>query len=408
MRTLLLVILLGVASTARGGDAWPQFRGPDGQGHSDSVGVPVVWSEQEHVAWKTEVPGLGWSSPVVLGTQVWMTTATEDGLSLRAVAVDRTSGRLLHDVEVFHREQPIEKHPTNSYASPTPVLEEGRIYVHFGTMGTACLDTASGDVLWRNEELIWDHEVGPGSSPAVFDGLLLFNCDGTDVQFGAALDKSTGRLVWKTNRSGVITKPPDHRKAFVTPLVVRHDGRDQVVMTGAEWVYSYDPRTGNELWNVKHPGFSVAPRPVYGHGMVYVVTGYMLPQLLAIRPGAGGSVPEVVWKTDKAVSAKPSPLLLGDELYMVSEVGLLTCMDARTGKQHYRRRLGGNFAASPIAVEGRIYCCDEDGRTIVFAAGTEYEELAINKLSGRFMASPAVAGSALFLRTDKHLYRIEN
>jgi outer membrane protein assembly factor BamB len=410
--TMQLLLVLSTAaylsSAAHSDDDWPQFRGPDGQGHSDSTGVPLVWNEQQHVAWKTEIPGQGWSSPVVLGAQVWMTTATEDGRSLRAIAVDRQSGRLLHDVEVFHRTQPIEKHPTNSFASPTPILEAGRVYVHFGTMGTACLDTASGAVLWRNELLTWDHEVGPGSSPALFESLLLFNCDGTDVQYGAALDKNTGQLVWKTARSGVIEKPPDHRKAFVTPLVIQYDGRDIVIMTAAEWVYAYDPRTGEELWNVKHPGFSVAPRPVFGHGLVYVSTGYMLPQLLAIRPGQRGSTPQIVWKADKSMSAKPSPLLIGDELYILSEVGMLSCLDAKTGQQHYRHRLGGNFAASPIAVDGRIYCCGEDGRTIVFAPGTEYQELASNQLDGRFMASPAVAGSALFLRTDTHLYRIEN
>ena len=243
----------------------------------------------------------------------------------------------------------------------------------------------------------------------MFENLLLFTCDGTDVQYVAALDKSTGELAWKTNRSGKIDKAPDQKKAFVTPLVIQSGGRDLAIMNGAEWVYAYDPRTGQEIWNVKHPGFSVAPRPVFGHGMVYVSTGFMVPLLFAIRPDGQGDMTAsgIAWKTDKSVPTKPSPLLVGDELYLVSDVGVLTCLDAKSGQSHYRRRLGGNFSASPISAGGRIYCCDEDGRTIVFAAGKEYKELAVNKLAGRFMASPAAASGALFLRTDTHLYRIE-
>lgn len=405
----MLLSWIFCTSIALAGEDWPQFRGPDGQGHSDSVGLPVTWSESQNVAWKTEIPGQGWSSPVVMDGRVWMTTATDEGCSLRAVCVDLESGRLLHDVEVFHRDKPIEKHATNSYASPTPILENGRVYVHFGTMGTACLDAATAQIIWQNQELELDHQVGPGSSPALFENLLLFCCDGTDVQYAAALDKVTGQLAWKTNRSGVIDKAPDQKKSFVTPLVIRVDGRDLAIMVGAEWAYAYDPRSGQEIWTVKHPGFSVAPRPVFGHGLVVVSTGFMLPQLLAIRPQGAGDITTsgMAWKSDKSVPTKPSPLIVGDELYLISDVGVLTCLDARSGQQHYRRRLGGNFSASPIAADGRIYCCDEDGRTIVFARGRTYQELASNKLSGRFMASPAVVGSSLVLRTDTHLYRID-
>jgi outer membrane protein assembly factor BamB len=406
----ILPLLLSCAAVARAGDDWPQFRGPDGQGHSDSLGVALAWSETQHVTWKTEIPGQGWSSPVVLGNQVWMTTATLEGRSLRAVCVDRASGKLIHDIEVFRRDAAIEKHATNSFASPTPILEGPRVYVHFGTMGTACLDTKTGQIVWQSQALQWDHQVGPGSSPALFGDLLLFNCDGTDVQYGAALDKHTGTLAWKTNRSGVIDKDADRKKAFVTPLVIDDGRRKLAIMTAAEWVYAYDPRTGEELWNVKHPGFSVAPRPVFGHGLVYVCTGFMLPELFAIRPDGAGDVSQshIAWKATKGVPAKPSPLVVGDELYLVSDAGVITCCNAKTGAAHWRQRVGGDFSASPIAADGRIYCCAEDGRTIVFAPEKKYRELAVNQLPGRFMASPAVAGRALFLRTDTRLYRIED
>ncbi len=344
-RCVLLVLLFTCAASARANEDWPQFRGPDGQGHSDSTGVPLTWSESEHVAWKCEIPGEGWSSPVILGPRIWMTTATENGCSLRAICVDRPSGRLVHNVEIFHRDKPIEKHPTNSYASPTPILEGERVYVHFGTMGTACLDARDATVVWQSQELRWDHQVGPGSSPELFENLLLFNCDGTDVQFAAALDKKTGALVWKTNRSGVIDKAPDQKKAFVTPLVINDGQRELAIMVGAEWVYAYDPRTGREIWNVKHPGFSVAPRPVFADGLLFVCTGYMLPELLAIRPQGTGDITAtgVAWKTDKSAPTKPSPLVIGNELFLVSEAGVATCLDAATGKQHWRQRLGGTF-----------------------------------------------------------------
>lgn len=407
LRFALVCLLISFVARAQGGEDWPQFRGPDGQGHSDSVGVPLTWSETEHVAWKAEIPGQGWSSPVVLGKQVWMTTATEGGLSLRAVCVDRDSGRVVHNVEVFKRDEKIEIHATNSYASPTPILEGNRVYVHFGTMGTACLDTRTAQILWTNEELHWEHQVGPGSSPALYKNLLLLNCDGTDVQFAAAIDKRTGQVAWNTKRSGVIDKAADQKKAFATPLVINVDGRDEAIMVGAEWVYTYDPLTGEELWNVKHPGFSTTPRPVYGHGLVYISSGYMMPELLAIRPKGKLTSAHVAWQTDKSVPTKPSPLLVGDELYLISEVGILSCFDAKTGKSHYRKRLGANYSASPIVVDGRIYLCDEAGKTTVFAPGTTYNELAVNQLDGRFMASPAVTGRSLLLRTDTHLYRID-
>jgi outer membrane protein assembly factor BamB len=406
--TLLWSLLAAVPVVA--GEDWPQFRGPGAQGHSDATGVPLSWSETQHVRWKTPIAGEGWSSPVIRQGQIWMTAATDEGRSLRAVCVDAKTGTIRHDVEVFHREMPLEKHTTNSHASPTPILDGDRLYAHFGTMGTACLDTSKAKVLWRSNELELDHECGPGSSPALFENLLLLNCDGTDVQYGAALDTSSGAVVWKTRRSGVIDKPADRKKAFVTPLVIQMNGQPLVIMTGAEWIYAYDPRNGKEVWNVKHPGFSVAPTPIFGHRLIYASTGYILPQLLAIRPEGTGDITDsgVVWKADKNVPTKPSPLLIGDELYLIADGGVASCWDASSGKLHWRQRLGGTFSASPIAVDGRVYACAEDGRTIVFAPGTRYQELAVNKLDGRFMASPAVSGRALYLRTDSHLYRIEN
>jgi outer membrane protein assembly factor BamB len=397
-----------LAASATGGDNWPDYRGPDKQGHSDAVGLPSEWSEGQNVAWKTALPGQGWSTPVVWGNQLWMTTATDEGRSLRALCVDRTTGKLLHDIEVFHLDKAGEIHTQNSHASPSPVIEEGRVYVYFGTYGAACLDTADGQILWTNRELTLDHQVGPGSSPCLYKDLLLLTCDGTDTRYAAAISKLDGHVVWKTPRSGVIDKPPSSRKSFVTPIVIELEGRDVAIMPGAEWVHAYDPLTGEELWNFKYPGYSNVPRPLYAHGLLYVGTGYDTPEFWAFRPGGAGDISEnVVWKANKQAPARPSAIIVGDELYMVSDTGLLTCVDAQTGQKRYTKRLGGNFSGSPIYADGRLYFCSEEGKTHVLAPGKNFEELAENQLEGRFLASPAVAGQAMFLRTDTHLYRIE-
>lgn len=409
MRFSILLAVVLACTVVQAGD-WPQFRGPTGDGLSDAVGLPETWSETEHIRWKTPIPGTGWSSPVILDGQVWMTTSLDKGKSLRAVCVDQQSGDVLHNVEVFQVEKPGEVHQTNSYASPTPVLEAGRVYVHFGTYGTACLDTSSGSVLWRNTDLKLDHEVGPGSSVALHGPLVLLICDGIDTRFVAALDKQTGKIAWKKPRPGELKVGDSSNKAFSTPLVISVKGRDQAIMPSAQRVISYDPKTGKELWQVDYPGFSNVPRPVYGHGLVFVGTGYMKPELWAIRPDGEGDVTKshVVWKVTRQAPANPSPVLHGSELYMLSDQGVATCLDAKTGKENWVQRIGGKYSASLIYADGRIYLCAEDGKTTVFAPNPlKYQQLAVNTLEKGCMASPAIADKALYLRTTTHLYRIE-
>lgn len=412
MKSILVAgIVFATVGSSSALDNWPQFRGPDGQGHADEANLPVTWSAQQNVTWRTALPGFGWSSPVIWGDQIWMTTATEDGHSLRALCVDKNSGKLLRDIEVFRRATPIKINTKNSHASPTPVIEAGRVYVNFGTAGTACLDTESGEILWRSEELQTDHKEGPGSSPVLYQNLLVQAYDGTNTQFVAALDKQTGRVVWQTPRSGAKRENTDFNKAYSTPLAVAVAGADQFVVPGADWVYGYAANTGRELWRVNYFAFSTTPRPVSGHGMVYICTGFGKTELLAIRLGGQGDVTasHVAWRCDKKdVPKKPSPLLAGDELYFVSDSGAAVCLDAKTGAEIWRQRLGGNFSASPIIASGRLYVCSEEGKTSVLAAGREYRLQATNELGKRIMASPAVSGNVLFLRTDKALYRIEN
>src|SRR5215213_6048512 len=256
----LTVLLFVSAAAARAEDNWPQFRGPTGQGISDATGLPSTWSETENVVWKTAIHGKSHSSPVVWGDQVWLTTATENGQALSVLCVDRTNGRVLRDMKLFDVALPQYAHPFNSYASPTPVIEEGRVYVTFGSPGTACLDTKTGKVLWERTDLECNHFRGAGSSPIVWKDLLIMNFDGSDFQYLIALDKTTGKTVWKTNRSvdyqdlepnGKPKADGDFRKAFATPHVAEIDGRPVLFSSGAKAHYAYDPATGKEFWRVE-------------------------------------------------------------------------------------------------------------------------------------------------------------
>ena len=399
---------------------WPEFRGPQGNATSQSDQLPLVWSEEKNVAWKTEIHGRAWSSPVVLGNQVWLTTATEDGRELFAVAVDRETGKIVHDVKVFQVERPQEIHPVNSHGSPTPAIEPGRVYVTFGAAGTAALDTASGKVLWQRRDLVVNHYRGAGSSPILFRDLLIMHFDGIDQQFVIALDKATGKTVWRTPRSidfkdlGPDGKPAadgDFRKAFATPHLVTVGGQPLLVSVGGKASYGYDPLTGKERWRLEHRStHTPAGRPVSGHGLVFYGTGWDAPELLAVRPDGAGDVTSthVAWRFTRSVPLKPSVLLAGDLIFMINDTGIATCVEAKTGTLVWQSRVGGTFSASPLHAAGRVYFFDEDGKTTVIEAGRQFKVLAENMLDNGFMASPAVAGDALIVRTTKDLYRIES
>lgn len=410
MRTTLFLLALLLPSDAGAEECWPQFRGPRGDGSTAAENLPLRWSETQNVRWKTPVHGRGWSSPVVWGDRVWMTTATEDGREMYAVAVDLETGRVLHDVRLFHNDALQETHALNSFASPSPAVEQGRVYVHFGVYGTACLDAASGKALWQRRDILCDHFRGPGSSPILFGELLVFPMDGIDVQYLIALDKRTGKTVWKTDRSTDFGQlVGDMRKAYSTPQVVEAAGRLQMICTGAQATQSYDPRTGEELWKVRHKGFSNVARPLLAHGLVMINSGFTRATLLAVRPDGHGDVTDshVVWTLDKGVPQKPSPVLAGDLLFMVGDAGIASCVEATTGKLLWQERVEGQYSASPITDGRRVYFCNHDDSTTVVAAEREFRVLAVNRLDDGCMASPAVAGDALLLRTRTHLYRIE-
>jgi outer membrane protein assembly factor BamB len=364
----------------------------------------------KNVRWKQEIPGLGWSSPVIANGRVYLTTAVPVGSSrdhsLRTLCLDAGSGRPLWNVEVFRQDgsKAPRVHTKNSHASPTPVWDGRRLFVHFGHDGTACLD-AHGNIVWKNTSLRYTPVHGNGGSPIIVDDLLVFSIDGSDVQCLVALDRATGKVRWETDRRSDAYK----KFSFSTPLLIEHKGRRQIISPASDFVGAYDPRTGKELWRVHYDGYSVVPRPVFAHGLVFLSCGYDDPVLYAIRLDGAGDVTEthVAWKAERNAPLTPSPLVVDDELYVVSDRGIATCFDARSGKVQWQERLGGNYSACPLFADGKIYFQSEEGIGSVIKPGTCFELVAKNKLEERTLASYAVADGALFIRGESHLFRIE-
>lgn len=409
----MLGLSIGLASllvspVAWGAGDWPEFRGPTGQGVSSSAGLPLRWSATENVRWKVALPGAGWSSPVLVGDRLYLTTAVPGagarGLSLRVLCLRARDGATVWDTEVFTREDGDRKHDKNTFASPTPVVEGRRLFAHFGHLGTACLDL-DGRVLWRNDELRYPPVHGNGGSPALTERALIFSADGQSDPFVAALDKATGKVLWRTPRRVDVAR----KFSFSTPLVIEHQGRRQVISPGSGAVMAYDPDTGRELWRVRYgEGYSVVPRPLYAHGLVYVASGFQQPRVLAIRPDGTGDVTDthVVWSIGRGGPHTPSLVVVGEEVYFISDAGIATCADAKTGKVHWSERLGGNYSASPLAAGDRIYFQSEQGLGVVLRAGRKFEKLAENPLGERTLASYAVGDGTLFIRGEKHLFCI--
>ena len=412
---LSTILIAFFASLAPASANWPDWRGPTGEGHSEATGLPLHWSETQNIVWKTSIHDLGYSSPVVWDNQVWITTATKKGETLYAVCVDLTSGRIIHDVEVFHPERPQRIHRNNSYATPSAVVEKGSVYVHYGSHGTACLDTKTGEVVWRRDDLNCNHLQGPVSSPILYEDLLILSLEGTDVQFVVALDKKTGKNVWRYDRPRELyenIEPLYLLKSYHTPLVVEVNGTPQLINNGAMLVTGHEPRTGKELWRVLYRDDNPISRIVSGHGLFFINSGGSpgATHLLAVRQGGVGDVTEshVVWKMTKDVPHESSPVLVRDLLYLLSDRGVLICKQATTGNTVWSERLEGQYGASLLYADNRIYISSKQGKTIVIEPGLTFRVLAVNELDGFLGASPAVAGKSLLLRTKTHLYRVQS
>jgi outer membrane protein assembly factor BamB len=431
MRLFLIALVLG-SELAAAADVWPQFRGPTGQGEALQERLPLEWSEAEGIKWKTPIAGRGWSSPVIADGRVWLTTAVEQQLddaqreeilkatatpgqmaavgsvSLKAIAIDLATGKLLREIPLFEPQAPPPIHQLNSYASPTPVLHGGRLLCHFGTFGTACVNTESGEVVWRRE-LKLQHIVGPGSSPVVYENLVIIASDGGDRQYITALDAATGDTVWEKDRPPIRAEDPDNRKAFSTPLLIEVNGRPQAVIPGAQWFVAYDPASGDELWRVDHGrGFSNVARPAFDGRLLFLNTGFGKPQLWAVRADGAGEVSDthVVWRETQQIPAMSSPAVSGGRIYLVSDGGVASCLEAESGRTLWRERMPGKYSASPLVGAGRVYFSSHEGRTTVVRDSAEFEVLAENELEGMLMASAAAVEGDLVLRSDTSLYRV--
>ena len=419
-------------------DQWPQFRGPTGDGVTHDQVVPVNFGEAEHLAWKTELPGRAWSSPVIADGVIWVTTALErvpsdneriemlresgieekkfkqlqiaKSIELKLIAIDLESGSIKKTIDLTTIETPDPIHAVNSYASPTPVIDGNFIYCHFGTYGTLCIDRESGKIRWQRR-LPLVHSVGPGSSPFIHDEMLVLIQDGVERQYVTALDKSTGETIWEVDRPEMDAPSGDQKKAYCTPIAITDKrGREQLICMASQWMIAYEPKTGEEIWRVRHgKGFSVVPRPVFADDVVYFSTGFGKPELWAVRVDGEGDVTDthVEWTVLQGIPAKPSPLLHDGFVYVVSDNGVASCFNTKDGTQVWKKRLGGDYSASPLLAGGNIYFGSHDGKVTVVKPGQDGEIVAENQLDGKIMASPAVVDDAIILRTDKAIYRIE-
>jgi outer membrane protein assembly factor BamB len=407
-----MLSLIAFALFAPPADHWPEFRGPTGDGHAHpSAMPPIEFGETKNRLWKVPFAGKAWSSPVVAGNQLWYTTATELGTEYSAVCLDRMTGKELRNLTLFKQDAPTDIRQYNTYASPTPAIADGKLFAHFGTHGTACVDLATGDVAWERKDIRVDHFRGPASSPIFFEGKLYLLFDGFDRQFVTCLNATTGKTIWEVDRnlpyknSGNEKRDNDFKKGFATAHVVTVDGTPQLVAPAAMGTVAYDPATGKELWRVITDGMNQASRPFLAGGLVFVTAGHSS-TLFAITPTGSGDVTKthVAYAKAKIAPTRPSPIAVGDDLYFVNDTGVLMSLDLKSGKEKWKESLGEKFSSSPIFAGGHLYFASESGTVFVVKPGAIYDLVAKAKLDAPIRASPAAVGRELYLRTYTHLY----
>lgn len=394
-------------------DSWPQFRGPTGQGTSTAKGLPTSWGETTNIIWKTAIPGKGHSSPVIMNDEIWLTAALDNGRSRNVLTLDYRTGKIIRNQTLYTVDNTEKCHGNNSYATPTPIIEEDRVYVTFGAPGTACLSAGTGEVIWQRTDFnITYKEVAAASSPAIYKNALIMICDGEkdSEHFVTALDKMTGKTLWRTDRTYKDGKVPSHTHAFSVPLAITVEGKDQIICPGAHGVHAYEPETGQEIWCARYNGWSVVSRPVYAKEMLYICCGVVKPMMYCINPaGAKGDITEtdkIIWKTDKKVPPMPSPLFVNDRFYTMT-ANKLACRKPETGEIIWNEAIPGQHLASPAYADGNIYLFSNSGGGAVVKASDSFQMISTNRLESGCMASPAIYGKSLVVRTETHLYRIE-
>ena len=400
--------------TSKQSSNWTFYRGSNLDGVSLNKDLPLKWSEQENIVWKTPIHGKGASSPVIYGDQIWLTTADSTGKRLYALCISLKTGKVIHDLKVFEPDSIPPLHSLNTHATPTPAIEEGYVYVHFGSMGTACLESGTGKMVWMREDLKCNYVQGAASSPIIYKNMLILHYEGVDIQFLIALDKKTGKTVWKSVRPQelYVNQPAIARKAFITPIIVKVDRKDVLISNGAEVCIAYNPMTGEEIWRIPYSSDTTISMPMFSNGLVIFTTGLLDPiRLMAVKPSGKGDITNtnIVWTvSSKDIPAINSPLIKDGLLYMIHERGVLTCLEAESGKVVYTNKLKGDFYSSPICADGKIFFFSKKGTIYVLQEGREFKIIAENRMDGEYMATPAVSGKLLIVRSNKALYRIEN
>ena len=415
---LVVLSLSGIKQAFSQEKNWTQLRGSGLNGIALTEKIPLKWDES-NIKWKTEIHDMGYSSPVIYNDQIWLTTASADGKELYAVCTDFNTGKIIYDIKVFTPGKVEGKHSINTYASPTAAIEDGFVYVHYGSPGTACINTADGSIVWKRTDLKCKHVQGPASSPILYKNLLILHYEGVDVQYIVALDKANGKLVWKSDRPAepYVPLPEIGRKAYITPIIINVKGEDLLISNGSAVCSAYNPETGKEIWRVVDGAESTIAMPFTENGVVYWYTGFMVAadgtkysDLLAVNPDGKGDITatNVLWKKrdDLARNQSLSPVIKDGLIYTMTTRNILMCIDAATGKEIWSAHLTANHDASPLFVDGNIWFFSVKGDVLVIKAGQKYEVVGRNKVDSGIWATPAVLRNSMILRTQKYLYRI--
>lgn len=415
---LAAFIFLVLNSFSQNVNNWTHFRGSNMDGHATVVKAPLHWNDSINVVWKAAVKGQGWSSPVVFGNQVWLTSAAKDGKEFYTLCYDLNSGKLLNEKTIFTSDEPQRIHSTNSYATPTPCIEDGFVYVHYGTFGTACVNTNNFEVVWKREDMPCDHMQGPASSLILHKNMLIVHLEGTEDPYVAALDKRTGKTIWKSIRPKAIYDPlePVYRKSYQTPIVINVNGRELLISNSSYMCFAHDVNTGKVVWTIQYGYDSTVSQPLFYNGLVFVNSGWIFldnqpffTRQYAIDPTGKGDVTEthVKWMYEDKVPQIPTPVIVDGKMYMVHDRGMVTCIDAMTAKVIWKEKLKGNFNSSPVYAGGNIYFINIKGFCTIIKPGITFQKVAENDIDETVKAVPVFVQDKMVLRTDKNLYLIK-
>jgi outer membrane protein assembly factor BamB len=398
---------------------WTHFRGSKLNGISTETNVPISWNDTTNVAWKTDIKGKGWASPVVYGEQVWISTATNDGKEMWGECIDLKTGKLIYDILLFKQDSVHRKHSINSYATPTPCIEDGFVYLNYGSRGTACVNTTNGEIVWKRNDLVVEHIQGTGASLMLYKEMLIVHYEGTDFQYIIAFNKRTGEIIWRADRPKELYTgiEPIGKKSYCTPLVININGKDLMISNGSTVCIAYEIETGKEVWRVVEGEDSSIAMPIYEDGIVYFYTSLMTPpgngekfvEFLAIDATGTGDITKtnILWRHKGPILQLLTPLIKEGVIYTVDTKNTLIVFDAKTGAQTYTQKLKEKYHSSPLWVEGKVYLTSVKGETIVLKAGKIPEMISTNKVEGDVYATLAIVQNSILIRTDMSLFRIK-